>query len=422
VDDERSNVLGPSLAKVPLAGAEGRRRTDGLGENVVDAAGLEANWHAVARYGDQVPLFFYSTLFLTHPETRDMFPVSMAAQRDRLVTALGSVVAGIGDVESLVPGLRQLGRDHRKFGVVRAHYPAVGSALLATVEHFSGDAWTDALARDWAVAYELVAGVMAGAADAASDETPPWWDAEVVRAERRTVDVTVLRLRPNYRLDYRAGQSLAVESPLRPRLWRYYSPATLPGPDGTFELHVRLVPGGPVSTALVRRTQAGDVLRLGPPVGHALTVPAEPDRPLLLIAGGTGLAPMKAIVEQVEAAGGDRPVRLVWGVRRPGDLYDLPALAVLAGRNASWLRIVPCVSDVASGPRDPPGAAAVGTAVEVALADAAATGGRDGPEAQETYVCGSPAMVDGTLAALARAGLSLAATHVEQFGAEEASP
>ena len=116
---------------------------------MLDAARLKKNWSTVAQHGDQVPLFFYSTLFLTHPSTRDMFPVSMAHQRDKLVSALGQVISQVDDLDAVIPVLRHLGRDHRKFGVVAEHYPAVGQALLATLEHFSGPEWTEELAHDW---------------------------------------------------------------------------------------------------------------------------------------------------------------------------------------------------------------------------------------------------------------------------------
>ena len=66
----------------------------------IDAAGLKQSWDLISRYGDQVPLFFYSALFLGHPYTRAMFPVSMAAQRDRLVGALGRVVSQVDEESS----------------------------------------------------------------------------------------------------------------------------------------------------------------------------------------------------------------------------------------------------------------------------------------------------------------------------------
>jgi len=80
-----------------------------------------------------------------------------------------------------------------------------------------------------------------------------------------------------------AGQSLSLETDLRPKLWRYYSPANAPRPDGLIELHVKARDGGPVSSALVRQVQVGDWLRLGPPLGHLSLV--DSDRDLLLVGG-----------------------------------------------------------------------------------------------------------------------------------------
>jgi NAD(P)H-flavin reductase len=376
---------------------------------VVDPIRLKKSWGQVTAYGDQVPLFFYSYLFLHHPYTREMFPVSMANQRDKLVAALGQVISRVDDLDSAVPVLQQLGRDHRKFAVVRDHYPAVGQALLATLEHFSGSDWTPDVAQDWASAYGIVADVMIGAADAVVDQ-PPWWDLTVADIERRSVDIAVLRVVPHAPLPYSAGQSIAVEVPQRPRLWRYYTPASLPGPDGGFDLHVRLVGGGPVSTAIVQSTHPGDVLRAGAPVGTNLTLPRSPGRDLVMLAGGTGLAPMKALIAQVEADGGIRRVRLFWGARHHRDLYDLPAMAALAER-LDWLRLVPCVSDEPSrsGPVES------GTVVDVAL--------RAGPwPEQAIYICGSPEMVRGSRAAVMQAGAEPALVHVEEFGSEETTP
>jgi NAD(P)H-flavin reductase/hemoglobin-like flavoprotein len=375
---------------------------------VVDAARLKDNWRTVAGHGDQVPLHFYSSLFLGHPDIRQMFPVSMANQRDKLVRALGRVISGVDDLDSVVPVLAQLGRDHRKFGVAPEHYPAVGRALLETLEHFSGADWTPALARDWAAAFGIVADVMIAAAEAAAAETPAWWDLTVDAVDRRTVDVAVLDVTPHTSLPYRAGQSVAVETPMRPRLWRYYTPATVPAPGGSFELHVRLVPGGPVSTAIVQGTQVGDVFRVGAPVGEKLTLDPGSHRDLLLLAGGTGLAPMKALVQQVEAEGSPRRVHLFWGVRYRRELYDLAGMRRLAD-GLDRVHLVPCVS------QEPPGASGVesGSVVDVALGH--------GPwHDHEVYVCGSPGMVQGTVGMLRRAGVPSQRLHVEEIGSEEA--
>src|SRR5690348_4183600 len=184
----------------------------------MDIPAMRASFAKAAAHGDDAPLWFYSHLFLTHPETRDLFPVSMAHQRDRLFAALGEVVDHVDDLDRLVPMLQQLGRDHRKFGTVAEHYPAVGASLLATLEHFD-DEWDDDLAKSWTEAYNLVADVMVEAAEKAAEE-PPWWEAEIVEHDPRTVDVAVLRLVPRAPFDYLPGQSLSLETDLRPRLWR----------------------------------------------------------------------------------------------------------------------------------------------------------------------------------------------------------
>ena len=112
----------------------------------MDVQRMRKSFDKVGSFGDEVPLFFYSHLFLSHPETRAMFPVSMMQQRDRLFRALGHIVAKVDDLDVLVPFLQQLGRDHRKFGALAAHYPAVGASLLATLEQYAGEDWTPELA------------------------------------------------------------------------------------------------------------------------------------------------------------------------------------------------------------------------------------------------------------------------------------
>ncbi|TDE58218.1 hypothetical protein E1295_06355 [Nonomuraea mesophila] len=355
----------------------------------MDTQALKGSWRQVAQSGDQVPLFFYSALFLMHPETRSLFPVSMAAQRDRLVNALGHVVSNVDRVNELVPFLQQLGRDHRKFSVVAQHYPAVGQALLATLEHFLGDLWTPALARDWTAAYGLVAQVMTEAAEESSATSPPWWEGEIILHEVRVPGIAVIRARLNYQYPFRPGQSASVSTALRPKLWRYYSIANAPRRDNTIDLHVRVVDGGTVSTALVHAAQRGDILKISAPVGDRLTLGSGPARELLLIAGGTGLAPLKSLVEQVAYEGPPRAVRLFVGARTSRELYDTEALAKLEADNP-WLSVVPVVS------RDAFYRGEHGYAVDVAL-----KAWRD----QDVYVCGSEEMVQGSVSRLLDAGV-----------------
>jgi NAD(P)H-flavin reductase/hemoglobin-like flavoprotein len=371
----------------------------------VDIPAMRVNFAKAAATGDEAPLYFYSHLFLSHPETRQMFPVSMAHQRDRLFSALGDVVARVDDLDALVPILQQLGRDHRKFGTLAAHYPAVGASLLATLEHFD-DHWTPELAKDWTEAYTLVAEVMVVAAGEAAGQ-PAWWDADVVGHERRTLDVAVLQVRPHSRYDYRAGQSVSLESDLRPRLWRYYSPANAPRPDGTMELHVKARDGGPVSSALVRRIGVGDVLRLGPPLGH-LALDGESDRDLLLVAGGMGLAPLKALIDQVARQGPARRVDLFAGFRTEDQIYDRAGLRRLAEENP-WLTVTYAVSDDKISPLEH------GEVGEVAV--------RHGPWlSREVYVAGPAPMVEDTVERLQRHGVPRQRISSEVFAPSRPGP
>ncbi len=375
----------------------------------MDTVRLKASWARVGAHGDRVAQYFYSLLFVARPELRTMFPVSMASQRDRLVGALGRVLSHVDDVGPVVPFVQGLGRDHRKFGVQPEHFPMVGQALLETLAYFEGDAWTPELAADWTAAYQLVAGVMVESAAESAASMPAWWEAEVVSHERRGLDVAVLHLRPGSTYRYRPGQSCSVETPYLPTLWRYFSPANAPRSDGLIELHVKAVPGGQVSPALVHRGRPGDVLRLGAPVGERLTLEPTSERELLMLAGGTGLAPLKALIEQLALDGRyRRRVTLLFGARTGRDLYDLPALEELA-RRLPWLTVVPVLS------HDPWHPAEQGVVVEAALQ-------HDGWAEHDVYVCGSAPMVAGTREQLLQAGVPAARIRSEDYTADPYRP
>lgn len=358
----------------------------------------------MAAHGDAVPGYFYAHLFLAHPEARDLFPVTMATQRDRLVRALGHMVSNVDHVGDVVPYIQDLGRDHRKFGTISAHYPMVGASLLATLKHFLGDAWTPELAADWAAAYGLIATTMVTAAEEVESE-PATWSGEVVATERRGMDVGTLTIRTDDEYAFRAGQSVSVEVPQRPRQWRYLSPTTGPRDDRTMTFHVQLVAGGQVSGAILRDVKAGDRVRLGPPIGEALTLPTIRTWPdLLLIAGGTGIAPLLAVLDEVaerhRATGNGPRVTLYHGVRHPWGFYAKPELAKYEG--AAWLTTRFAVSDDPSYP-----------GVRGYIGDVAAA---DGPwDGYVAMVCGSPRMVESSVAALTDAGVDPARILSEKY-------
>ena len=370
----------------------------------MDANALQTSWDRVTKHGQAVPLYFYSHLFVTHPEVRPMFPLSMASQRDKLVSALGRVVSHAHHLEVDVEFLRHLGRDHRKYAVIAEHYNAVGASLCATLSHFLGSEWDEELAAEWTAAYQIIARVMVEAADMSSESTPDWWDAEVVSVERKTLDLTFVTVRPRHPYQFRPGQSLSMEIPQRPRQWRYFSPANAPRHDGSIDLHVQQIDGGQVSTALVRQLKAGDSVKLGAPVGERLTRRSHDETDLLMVAGGTGLAPLRAVIEQIDQewqrSRTATRVHLLHGVRMPWHLYDRPWLRELANQRP-WFDYTEVVSD------DPSYPGTRGTVGRVAA--------RQARHGRTAMVCGGPQMVAHTLEQLTGSGMQPEDIKYEHF-------
>lgn len=324
---------------------------------------------------------FYARLFTERPELRELFPLAMDVQRSRLLRALVRIVTEIDRVTDLAPYLAQLGRDHRKFDARPEHYEAVGRALVGAIAAYTDDRWTPELEEAWWAAYRYAARVMVAAAEQAGD-APAYWHGEVVAHERRSRDIAVLRVRPDRPYPYRAGQYATVETPRRPRLWRAYSMADAPRPDGLLEFHVKAVGAGWVSNTLVWRTVPGDVLRVGPPLG-SMTAARTTGRDVLAVAGSTGLAPLRAIIADLSRRDELRRIHLFFGARTQDELYDGAALEELRRRN-------PLLSVHVAVSHDPAYRGERGM-----ISDVVARYGSW--SSHDVFVCGSPEMVGATL-------------------------
>jgi NAD(P)H-flavin reductase/hemoglobin-like flavoprotein len=306
---------------------------------------------------------FFATLFVRNPELRPMFPLTLGESRKWVFEALTRCAWSSDQPEALTRWLGELGRDHRKFGVTEQHYRLFCDALLTTMQAFCAGSWSGQTQAAWeralaAITAAMTAGGTAGqpadggTADGAASLAdrdagePAWWVAEVVEHDLRRPDLAVLALRPDQPLRYLPGQHISVQVPRWPRVWREYSIANAPAPDGLLRLHVRAVPGGRVSTALVHQTQTGDTVVLGRARGE-MTANAVRSARVVCIAGGTGLAPVKAIAEALTSPVRPHPppvVRLFFGARTRADLYDLPDLRRLAGARRS-LSVIPVVAE-----------------------------------------------------------------------------
>jgi NAD(P)H-flavin reductase/hemoglobin-like flavoprotein len=313
-----------------------------------DAAGnpAQVSLSALEPVADAAMTYFYGQLFAMDTEIRAMFPAAMAMQRRRFFRALVRIAGGQDESATLTGYLEQLGRAHRKFGVREQQYEVFRRALMATLHKFAGPAWDETAQQAWEDAFDHAARVMIEAAKRDAEDNPAWWVATVNRTERRGPDVAVLTVEPEQPLPYRPGQYVTVQTPHWPRLWRRYSIANAPRPDGLLSLHVRAVTGGLVSSALVHQVRPGDPLVLGAP-GGSMTADTRSARDVLCLAGGTGLAPIKAVIEAVTRApapGRRREIVLYHGVRRHRDLYDLAELQAME-LAYPWLQVIPVVSD-----------------------------------------------------------------------------
>src|SRR4051812_48673748 len=207
--------------------------------------------------------------------------------------------------------LAQLGRDHRKYGVTQGHYDTMHDALLRTLHDHLTEQWDDRLAEAAQDAVTLLVGVMRGSADA--EKGPPYRDATVVDHIRATCDVSIVRLQLDRPLYYHPGQYVTVEIPQWPRRWRHLTPSIPADRDGAIEFHVRSVRGGMVSTAIIGETRPGDHWRVSNPHG-ALQVDRH-GGDVLMVAGSTGLAPLRTLIMDLSRFGDNPRVHLFFGGR-----------------------------------------------------------------------------------------------------------
>ncbi|WP_093907681.1 globin domain-containing protein [Streptomyces sp. cf386] len=306
-----------------------------------DAILIRRTMAEVGPVADKVTSYFYALLFVRHPDLRSLFPAAMDTQRDRLLKALLTAAEHIDNKPVLVEYLQNLGRGHRKYGTRAEHYPAVGECLIGALSKYAGGVWDGEMEAAWVRAYTTISQVMIDAAAADELRAPAWWYAEVVSHDLRTPDVAVVTVRPDQPYPFLAGQYTSLETPWWPRIWRHYSFASAPRSDGLLTFHVKAVPAGWVSNALVHRARPGDIIRLGPPAG-SMTVDHTTASGLLCLGGGTGIAPIKALIEDVAEHGERRPVEVFYGARSDQDLYDIDTMLRLK-QSHPWLEVRPVV-------------------------------------------------------------------------------
>lgn len=210
-----------------------------------------------------------------------------------------------------------------------------------------------------------------------------------------------LRLPSVESLQFQPGQYLDVL--LDDGRRRSFSIASPPHDSELLELHVRLVPNGRFTIRLFNEMREGSLLRIEGPLGQFIY--REDERAALLIAGGTGFAPLKAILRHALEQGSRRPLYLYWGARTAADVYE-EALVL------EWVRRYPHLRFVAVLSHDQ---ATVGAHQRLGWVHEAVLQDHPRLEAFDVYAAGPPAMIEAIRATFPRQGLDAARLYFDSF-------
>jgi CDP-4-dehydro-6-deoxyglucose reductase, E3 len=222
-----------------------------------------------------------------------------------------------------------------------------------------------------------------------------------MRRVSEEVMIVMLELESGQRMPFRAGQyfNIVLEDGAR----RAFSFATRPQDGHTIEMHVRLIAGGRFTTQVFTQMREGDRLRIEGPFGRFFL--RESDKPIVFVAGATGFAPVKSILEQAFHSGVQRRMYLYWGVRRKADLY-LADLVQQWSRDHPDFHFVPVLSAATPEERWD---GRTGLVHEAILHDFPDLSG------YEIYACGSSRMVDAARPAFVAQGLHEDACFTDAF-------
>lgn len=193
------------------------------------------------------------------------------------------------------------------------------------------------------------------------------------------------------RLQFLAGQYVDILLPEGKR--RAFSIASPPLREDELELHIRHVDGGDFTGWVFDELKEKDILRIEGPLGTFFVRNDQPDRPMIMMGGGTGFAPLKAMIEDLLALGDRRPVHLFWGAKTENELYQR-SLAQEWQENHPHIRFSSALSET-----DETSASFKGFVHDAVLDAYPDLSGHD------VYMSGPPAMIDAGKAAFLQHGL-----------------
>jgi len=225
--------------------------------------------------------------------------------------------------------------------------------------------------------------------------------------EKKSDDVMVLQLQLPAADTFRFHAGQYVEFILRDGSRRSYSMANAPHRAGSMELHIRHMPGGKFTDHVFGAMKEKEILRVEGPFG-SFYLREDADKPIILLASGTGFAPIKAILEHMAERGIQRPTTLYWGGRRPADLY-LNDWVLTHQAQMPQLRYVPVISNATA---EDAWTGRTGFVHQAVLQDHADLSGF------QVYACGAPIVVESARRDYVQAGLPSEEFYADAFTSE----
>lgn len=224
----------------------------------------------------------------------------------------------------------------------------------------------------------------------------------VIAQDTLTHDIARLRIQLDETVPYKAGQFAQISIQSLPGVCRSYSFATPAQPDSQVSFFIRKVPGGVFSEHIHNHPIMGQTVHVEGPLGDFWL--RSSDAPMLLVAGGSGLAPILALLHQALASGVKRNVTLLFGAREARDLYALDEINAIASSWPSSFRFVPVLS---AADNDSAWQGDRGRVVDKIPAVLEAD--------SHAYLCGPPGLIDSGVAVLSKLGVSRNHIHADRF-------
>ncbi|HHU12026.1 MAG TPA: 2Fe-2S iron-sulfur cluster binding domain-containing protein [Clostridiaceae bacterium] len=222
---------------------------------------------------------------------------------------------------------------------------------------------------------------------------------EELRDETHDIKLLRIRLPEGETVKFKAGQFMQFYTKpygkVKETVFRAYSIASPPSDNTHIDLIVRLVPGGLATGYVHQALQVGDEVRLSGPYGDFYLRGENADE-LIMIAGGSGLAPIRSLIYDITEKGLDHKIRFFFGAVARRDLYALEEMAQLEKQNPNFT-FIPALSNPADGDEWEGETGRITDVVARHL---------DGAEGKEAYLCGSPGMLDACIAVLNSKGFS----------------